>query len=433
MTPDTRSAHARTVEDVDRAVDDLRPELVAFLQRLVRIPSLPGREHEAHRVVAERLRELGLEVDVVPCDPAKLASHPAYNDDGVVSVTPRINIVGRWRGGAGGNGGAARSLILNGHLDVVSPGDESRWSDSPWSGRLEGGRVHGRGSCDMKGGVTAALFAIAALQKVGFAPRADVLVETVSGEESGGVGTLATVVGGYTADAAVVLEPTRLRICPVQAGALTFRLRVRGRSIHACMKNRGVSAIEKSAYLLNAIEALDRRRHRAFRHSLYDDPANVAPISVGTIRGGDWHSTVPNETVLEGRCGVFPGEATGDARRTFEEAVAEAAAEDEWLREHPPEVEWFEGQFESAATPLDAPLLDALAASHRAVTGGEPALEGVTYGSDLRFFTNYLGIPAVLYGPGDVTLAHAVDEFVEVEDVLLATKVVAGLIRAWTW
>ncbi|MEJ7812286.1 MAG: ArgE/DapE family deacylase [Gemmatimonadaceae bacterium] len=425
-TPDAALA------SVLRAVDAARDDLVAFVQRLVRIPSLPGREHDAHRLVADRLRGLGLAVEIVPCETEPLASHPAYSDDGLSQGEPRINVVARWSGAGHPAGRAAgRSLILNGHLDVVSPGNEAMWQESPWSGRVEGGRILGRGACDMKAGVACAVFAVAALRAAGLRLAADLLVETVSGEESGGIGTLTTIVKGYTADAAIVLEPTRMRICPVQSGALTFRLRVRGRSTHACMKSRGVSAIEKACYLLSAIEALDRRRHGAGRHPLYEDPRNVAPISIGTIRGGDWHSTVPNEAVLEGRLGVFPGESIAEAKAALLAAIAAAADGDPWLSATRPEVEWFEGQFEAAETPLDAPLLSVLGASHRAVAGEAPALAGVTYGSDLRFFTNHLKIPAVLYGPGDVADAHTVNESVAIDDVVLATKVIAHAIVSW--
>jgi acetylornithine deacetylase len=283
----------------------------------------------------------------------------------------------------------------------------------------------------MKAGVSSAVFALAALHAVGVRPAGDVLLETVSGEESGGIGTLTTLVEGYRADAAIVLEPTRLRICPVQSGALTFRLRVRGRAAHACMKNRGVSAIEKACRIVEALEALDRRRHGEFHHALFEDARNVAPISVGTIRGGDWHSTVPNEAVIEGRLGVFPGESAAAAQQAFLAGLASVAEGDPWLRSTPPEVEWFEGQFESAQTPLDSPLVSSLAASHHVIAGVEAGLEAVTYGSDLRFFTNYMRVPAVLYGPGDVADAHTVNESVSIDETVLATKVIAHAITSW--
>ncbi len=419
----------RTRDTIEHAVDEIRGDLLAFAQRLVRIPSTPGREAPAQHCAAEQMRALGLDVTILEATRAELSTHPAFCDDGI-AVEERPNVVGIWRAPAAAAG--ARSLVLNGHLDVVSPGSEALWSDSPWSGRIEGGRLHGRGSCDMKGGVACAVFAVAALQRAGLTPGADVLVETVSGEESGGVGTLTTIVRGYRADAAIILEPTRLRLCPVQAGALTFRLTVPGRAAHGALKRSGVSAIDNLRLLLTAIDDLERDRHARFSHPLYDNPLQVAPISVGVVRAGDWPSTVPNEAVAEGRFGVFPGESVEEARRAFEGAIAARAGGDEFLRAHAPRVEWIEGQFESGETPLDSPIVQLVSAQHARVTGGVPLMEGVTYGSDLRLFTNHARMPAVLYGPGDVAQAHAVDELIEIDEMLTACRVIAGTIAVWS-
>jgi acetylornithine deacetylase len=422
---------------IDAAVESLRDDLVAFAQRLVRIPSIPGKEAAAQHCAADVMRALGLDVTIVTATRDELASHPAFCDDGI-AVEDRPSVVGIWRPSTRGprhaveGSGQARSIILNGHLDVVSPGNETLWTDSPWSGRLENGRLHGRGACDMKGGVACAVYAVAALQRAGIAPAADVLIETVSGEESGGVGTLTTIVRGYRADAAIILEPTRLRLCPVQAGALTFRLTVPGRSAHGALKRSGVSAIDNMRLLLTAIDDLERVRHERFSHPLYHDSRQVAPVSVGVLRAGDWPSTVPNEAVAEGRFGVFPGESIDSARRALEGAIASAARRDVWLRDHPPRLEWIEGQFESGETPPDAPIVGLIGEQHARVTGQHPAIEGVTYGSDLRLFTNHAHIPAVLYGPGDVANAHAVDEFIEIDEMLRACRVLASTVAAWS-
>jgi acetylornithine deacetylase len=283
----------------------------------------------------------------------------------------------------------------------------------------------------MKAGLCAGIFAVDVLQRLGYRPGRDILIESVIGEESGGIGTLTTIVKGYTADGVILLEPTRLEICPVQSGALTFRLTVPGRSIHAAMKAYGVSAIEKFAILLNAINALDVDRHREFKHLLYEDPNNIAPINVGTVRGGDWHSTVPEEVIAEGRMGVFPGESNESARRALEQAIQLAAESDPWLSQHPPRLEWFEGQFESGETSLDHPLIQCLSAAHQHVLGSNPTLRGVSYGSDMRLFTNHARIAATHYGPGDVSMAHATNEFVPLDEVVAAAKVVANLITDW--
>lgn len=415
---------------VSDAVDALAPELFAFIQQLVRTPSLPGEEHAVQQVVADHLRRLGLEVDVVPCRFDELRHHAAFCDDG---LTPdgRVTVVGRWSAASEAAENGARSLILNGHVDVVSPGDEALWSESPWSGAIRDGRMYGRGCCDMKAGLASGIFAVAALKAIGFRPAGDVIIESVSGEETGGIGTLAAIVKGYRADAAIILEPTALKMSPVQAGAVTFRLTISGRASHACMKSSGVSAIHKASYLLAAIDDHDRARHQAFSSAIYADPDNVAPISVGTLHAGDWHSTVPNRAVLEGRCGVLPGESVDEAKDALAGALANASAADSWLAAHPPTLEWFEATFEAGQTDLDSPILNVLGASHRSVLRRDAVLEGVTYGSDLRLFTNHASIPAVLYGPGDVVNAHTVDEFIDLAEIRAATKVLALTIERW--
>ena len=405
---------------ISSTVDTLRDELVSFCQKFVQIPSLPGKEQSAQLFVAAKLRELNLEVDTVRSDFDELKNHPAFCDDGV-PFDERINVVGRWRAIKQN----ARSLILNGHVDVVPVGNEELWDYSPWSGKILDGNLYGRGSCDMKCGIAAAIFAVQALQQIGFTPQADVLIESVIGEESGGVGTLTSIIKGYRADAAVIMEPTRLMMCPVQAGALTFRIKVPGHAIHASMKRSGVSAIEKFYQILTAVNELELKRHSNYLHPLYEDPLGVAPISFGTVNGGDWHSTVPNEVIVEGRYGVFPGESSQSAREVFAEVIHDVAANDPWLKENPPVLEWFEGQFESGETDVNEPIIELLAGSHRDTLGGNPKLKGVPYGSDLRLFTNHGKIPAVLSGPGDVAHAHTVNEFIPLEEVVACTKVLA--------
>ena len=412
----------RSIDDAVAALDTFCLDL---MRDLVRTPSITGHETAAQQLLAGRLRGMGLSVDAWSPARSDVEAHPAFSDDGT-TLGERPVVVARWPGRGGG-----RSLILNGHIDVVPPGDERAWTNGPWSGTVRDDRLWGRGSCDMKGGIAAGATAIAALQRVGVQPRGDVLLESVIGEETGGVGTLAALLRGYRADAAVILEPTRTAVCPIGAGALSFRIHVRGRAAHAAMRREGVSAIEKFYRIMAAVEALERRRHGSFRHRYYDAGDLAAPISIGTIQAGNWPSTVPEDLVAEGRYGVLPGEETASARAQFERAVRDAASEDEWLRQHPPDVEWHEGQFEPGETPADAPILSALLASHRDVSGRDARIHGVSYGSDLRLFTNVGGMHAVLYGPGDVRIAHTLDEFVPLDEVRHVARVVARTIVGW--
>jgi acetylornithine deacetylase len=432
---DTLSMNNKSVSRIDAmaqkiasATTDITGELLTFIQKLIAAPSLPGEEKAVQEIVAAKLNSLGFDVATIPINLEQLLQHPAFSHDGF-PVENRINVVGRWQG-RGGNE-SHRSLILNGHVDVVSTGDENLWIDSPWSGKIRNGRIFGRGSADMKSGLSAAIFACQVLQSLGYQPAKEVIIQSVVGEETGGCGTLTNIMNGISADAAIITEPTQLKIYPVQSGALSFRLKITGKSIHACMKNQGISAIEKFYIIFQALEAFDKRRHQEYSNSIFEDAANVAPINIGTLVSGDWPSTVPDSLIAEGRYGIFPGEPVVDAQKAFEETLMQAASNDSWLKLHPPQVEWFEGQFESGSTAMNEPVIQTLSVCHRTMMDREIQFAGATYGSDLRLFTNYGKIPALLYGPGDVKDAHTIDESIAIDDITDAVKVLAYTIYNW--
>ncbi len=407
--------------DIKHQID----EIVSFIQTSVQSPSLANNEGPVQELVQNKLDSLGLITRRIPVIFDAIKDHPAFCDDGF-SPNTRVNVIGQWN-----NDGGGKSLILNGHVDVVPTGPEELWHESPWSGSIKNGKIYGRGSTDMKGGLSAAIFAVQILQKIGFKPNGNVMVQSVVGEESGGCGTLTNIVKEYSADAAVILEPTSLKISPIQSGALTFRLTIPGRATHAAMRWDGVSAIEKFNLIHQSILEFEKERHQSFDIKYYESKDRVAPINIGTIKGGEWHSTVPETVVAEGRLGVFPGESAQDARDTFETHLKTISETDDWLKENLPIVEWFEGQFESGKTDINHPLIQSLSDCYHQTTGDAPIIEGVTYGSDLRLFTNHAHIPAVLFGPGDVRLAHAANEYVEIDEVITTVKIIANMIVAW--
>ena len=283
----------------------------------------------------------------------------------------------------------------------------------------------------MKAGLSSGLFAISILKYLGFAPDGDIIFQSVVGEESGGCGTLTNIVKGYHADAAIILEPTSLKLSPIQSGALTFRLKVSGKATHASMRWDGISAIEKYSLIHQSIINFEKERHDSFDVEYYQSKDRVAPINIGTIEGGQWHSTVPESIIAEGRLGVFPGESNAMARQCFEDHINKFAQSDNWLKDHPPVIEWFEGQFESGQTSLDHPLIKELGKTYTNVSNQDAIIEGVTYGSDLRLFTNHANIPSVLFGPGDVRLAHAANEYIPISEILISTEVIANMIVNW--
>lgn len=399
-------------------------ETVEALRTLVATPSITGAEHAAQAVMGQLLVEAGMAVDVFTPTREEVRAHPSFSDDGL-PLGDRPVVVGHLGATTGPR------VVLNGHIDVVPVGDERCWRDPPWSAAVRDGAVWGRGSCDMKGGLVAGWAALRAIAATGREPPVGITFVSVIGEETGGVGTLSTIVRGVRGDAAIVLEPTRGQICPVGAGALSFEIDVEGRAAHGAMRREGVSAVDKALVVFEALRRLEHDRNRGFTHPLFGADALPAPISVGTVSAGDWVSTVPGRLLARGRYGVLPGEAVLDARDMFEQALGAAAASDPWLETHPPAVRWIEGQFAPAETRTDATVVTVLADAHRQVTGTPVGMHGVAYGSDLRFYVNDAAMPAVLYGPGDVARAHAVDEHVRIDDVLQVATVLATALLSW--
>jgi acetylornithine deacetylase len=415
--------------DIQQAVVDsvstLRPEIVAALQGLVQIPSQTGSEGLAQEAVAHLMRAHELEVDLWEPDVTALEPHAESVTLGE-DFAGRPNVVGIRRGEGGG-----RSLILNGHIDTVEVGEQSAWTYSPLGGDVVDGRLYGRGACDMKGGVVANLFALRALRLAGIAPAGDVIVESTISEEDGGAGALAAVLRGYRADGALISEPTNLAIVTAQGGALMFRLQVHGLSAHACVRDEGVSAVEKFANLHRGLLAFEARRNAEITHPQYAAMRIKAPINIGIVRGGSWASSVPESLVAEGRAGLVPGEDLATFKTEFAAEIARLADADPWLCDHPPIVTWLDGQFAPAGIPVDSPLVEALCQAWR-VTSSLPArIEAVTYGADMRHFVNTGRMPCVMFGAGDVRLAHAPDESIPLEDLLTAITTTAVLIANW--
>ena len=277
----------------------------------------------------------------------------------------------------------------------------------------------------MKGGLACAMQAVKALQSAGVSLRGKLLLEPVVGEEDGGLGALAAVVRGYRADGAVLVEPTGLAIAPVQAGALTFKVRVQGQSAHGCVREEGVSAIEEFIPLYQALVHLEQTRNQSVQDPLYARYRLPYALSIGRVESGDWASSVADWLVFQGRYGIIPGEDLADARRQFEAALAQAAGSDAWLSAHPPAVEWWGGQYASARVSLDEPLVQTLSVAFQDAAGAPSHFEGMTYGSDMRILVNQGHTPAVLFGPGDVRRAHRPDEFVPLDDLLAVTRTLA--------
>lgn len=410
-------------------VDADTDTMVALLVDLVREPSVSGSdcENEIQARLARVLAQEGLQTDYWQVPLEQTLAAPGF--PGVeVTRSEAWGLVGKLAGAGAGDG---PTLMLDAHVDVVPAGPPGSWRDGePFSGRVDGtatsGVLHGRGACDMKGGLVSSLWAVRALRRTGAPLRGDLLLACVQGEEDGGLGTWATLARGWRADACVIGEPTSLDLVPANAGALTFRLRIVGLATHASRHLEGTSAIGKLWPVWQGLQELERRRnHRV-------DPLVAGwelpyPICLGTVTSGVWASSVPDLLVADGRLGVILDEPVEQARAALEECVAAVCERDPWLRKHPVEVEWWGGQFASGRLPADSALLTQMRAAHGAVTGGAPqGVWGASYGSDLRLLTA-AGVPTLQYGPGDAAVAHGPRESVPLAEVATAARALAVL------
>ncbi|MEW1681977.1 ArgE/DapE family deacylase [Streptomyces sp. NPDC093594] len=387
------------------------------LKELISVPSVTGSaaESELQHQLAGRLEWLGMDVDLWSMDLPALRADPEFPGTeapreeawGLVGTTP--------------DGGDGPTLILQGHVDVVPPGDLTAWDGDPFVPRVTGDVVHGRGACDMKAGLAAHLAALAAIRAAGIRLRGRVAAHFVVGEEDGGLGAFGTLRRGHGGDACVIAEPTAGTLITANAGALTFRIRVPGKAAHGSSREQGVSAVDAYLPLHGALAALEAERNRDPDPLLAEYPVPYG-LSVGTLRAGDWASSVPDLLVAEGRLGVRLGEDPARARAALERCVAAACAADPWLRGHPATVTWPGGQFASGMLPQGHPLAGVVAAAHTDATGGPaPRRRGATYGSDLRHYAG-AGIPALQYGPGDIAVAHSEREHVNVREVVEAAR-----------
>ena len=403
--------------DRDRLIDDL--------ETLVRIESITGSEENIADWAAGALLELGLRVEVARSDLDRLRDDPAWPGEEMERTTLPI-VVGR-AGSADG-----RRLILSGHLDVVPPGDPASWTVDPWGAEIREDRLYGRGACDMKGGVAAILAAVRSLGVDGSLHRLDgeLMVVLVPSEEDGGQGTLGAIRSGATADMAIITEPSQLDVVVAHAGAITFRLTVPGRAAHASQRREGISALDKLFELTRALEGDERRRNEAETDPLMTALGLPYPTIIGIVEGGEWASTVLDKVVAYGRYGVKLGQSPAEAEADLRAAIAEACAADGFLRDHPATVEITGGRFGSARVPSDHPLPAGLADVVERVTGRRPALLGEPYGADMQMFVNHGDTPCVIFGPGDVRVAHSADEHVPLDEVETCARVLAEWVRS---
>lgn len=396
-----------------------------LLQQLVQEGSVRGKEAAAQAIIIEKCRELGLQLDIWEIGDKTLTNHPAYCSDRK-DYTGNPNVVGILRGTGGG-----KSLILNGHIDVVPENNLAEWEHDPFSGFIQEGKLYGRGSTDMKGGTVALLLALEAIINAEIKLKGDIIFQSVIEEESGGAGTLAAVLRGYRADGAIIPEPTNLKIFPKQQGSMWFRVTVKGRAAHGGTRYEGVNAIEKGIAVINQLSELEKVRNSRIIDPLYKNIPIPIPINIGKIHGGDWPSSVPDICIIEGRIGVAPDEEMSKVQAELEHALQELGNKDDWFKENPTTVEWYGGRWIPGDLEADHPLLTALETSYLIVTGTSPVIEASPWGTDGGVLSKIGEIPVVIFGPGVTEVAHDANEYIVLEDLFTSAEIIATTILHW--
>ena len=400
-------------------------EETGFLSRMVQIKSLVGQEGEGQETYAQACRGLGMKVAMLTAEKEKIKLHPAYIPIDL-EYPGRPNVVAEMAGAAGG-----RSLILNGHMDVVSPEPLSLWTMDPWGGRVKEDRLYGRGSVDMKAGLAANLYALKAILDCGTQPKGKIILESTIEEELGGSGgTLDCFLKGVAADGLVISEPSAEKIWVTHPGIKYFRVTVYGKTAHAALSHTGVNAIVKMVPVIQALEALDRERAKRLSYPLVErQTGRPCNLSLGKMQAGDWVSTVAGWAAMECRVGFVPGETGPQIMAEVERTIQDAVKDDPWFRERPLKVEWFGWDTDPWVEPQDSLLVKSFQDTSQKVYGSAPELTGASGGLDARF-GRYFHTPSISYGPEGAN-HHGIDEYVELPSLLRVTKTLALFIADW--
>jgi acetylornithine deacetylase len=420
-------ADPATTARILAAVEARQERIVAMMREIVRVESVTGNEASAQHYVAGLLRELGMRVDVFEPDLAELRGHPGYWAQPGLDFAGRPNVVGVLEGDP-----AARSLVLNGHIDTIPLGPDEAWTEAgPLSGALKDGEVYGRGSSDMKCGLVMFVAALQALLESGLKPRGKVILQSVVDEEVSGLGTLACVQRGYTADAGICGETSDMQVMPACIGRLWFKVLVRGRSAGIATRWLAVDAIQKAIKISNAFEDLQQIRLDTLTHPLYPDNRMALPCSVNMISAGSYPSATPEAAVLQGSLGTMPYEDLEDVKEQVRRQVALVSQADPWLREHLPEVVFDGYTAVGAEIPQDHPIVRTVAAAYETALKRRPTYGGRTGAADTRFLIRYGNTPTVIFGPGVTAKMHMSNESVPVRSLTDAVKVTALAIHDW--
>src|ERR1700744_4909053 len=379
-------------------VDASKDHAIKFLQDMVAIPSVTGDEAAIQKHMSGYLKQIGLDVDMWETDWEELKKHPGYRPV-ARGYKNRPNIVATLKGTGGG-----RSILLNGHTDVIPVGNGEGWSDNPWSASIKNGRIYGRGSCDMKSGVASHILAVQYLKELGLTPKGDVMINVVIDEEVSGYGTLDTVIRGYHADAGISGETSDLAVQPACIGRIWFEIEIHGKPAGIQQRYLGGSRIDLGNTITKAVADLEATRIATVTHPLYPSAIDSLPCIVGSFQAGGYPSAFPANCLLKGSIGTVPGEDHEGVKQSLVDEVARAAAADPWMKDHPPKVRFVGYDAQASEIPHDHPIVDVVSRAYTEITGKAPVITGRQGAADTRFLNLYGDTPTVIFGPGSTAI-----------------------------
>ncbi|MDR1379687.1 MAG: ArgE/DapE family deacylase [Synergistaceae bacterium] len=406
-----------------------KDEIVALARDLIRFPSTKGNEADAQCFYADKLRDLGAEVEIFEPDIEKMRKHPAFVSERETFAGSPV-VAGVLKGTKSGKSG--RSLILCGHMDVVDPG-LGQWTHSPWDPVAQDGKLYGRGAVDMKGGTAAHYTAVKVIREMGIQLEGNVTILSTIDEECGSTGVLSLIDRGYRADAAICTEPVSLKVTVATTGSTWFKIKVFGKSAHGGVAYTGVNALYKAIPIIERVRSLEEeRRLRLFGAvPIYNGSPVPFCAGVNKIEGGTWPAIVPAEVTLEGRVGLSPFEKLEDVQTELEEAIYSVAKADPWLRDHMPEISYYKSRWNSGCVPEDHAFVDTLREACKQVRGTSVEVAGMFACSDSGTLIQFGGTPTVDFGPGPQNMAHQTDEYVDIEDLVTTCQVIAVTLLDW--
>lgn len=413
-------------EQLNNKIDELWTEQVEFLKTITRFPSLSGKEHRLQLFLADYLStKLNLQVDRFYPDMERIEKHPGFSP--VKWSYEYSDIVIGTKKGA--NPSEGKTLIFQGHADVVSAEPTIEWETSPWEPVEKDGRLYGRGTADMKGGLSAMIFAYRALIECGYVPNNDFMLQIVPDEERSGNGALAALEAGYTADAALIPEPFGLQPSTGQVGSLWFEISLR--TIKKDQINQTqTNVIEKIHMITSALLAFERHLNQTRSHLTFSDQDKPIDLNIGKVTAGDFASNEPIRAKIEGRVALLPGESVAERKQELIEWIMQETKKDAWFIENPPDIEFYGFHAEGTLSNESSELFKELDATHELVTNTQPSRRTLPSTTDARFFQLYYDIDATCYGPVGGHF-HEVNEWVDLKSVRDVTKVYANFLANW--